>query len=104
MKMVFRGLVVVGFFAIAFGTTGMNPAARLGAGRLSAAEPGGAVYPRYLLLDARTAPTRRGPVFHPGVAERRPAQAYAYGWFGAKAAPHKTIHRGFYNDLWIWRE
>ena len=99
MKMVLWILVA---FVIAAGTVGMNPAARLGA-----AEPGGsgaAVYPRYLLLDARTAATHRGPVYHPGVADKRPAQAYAYGWFGAKAAPHKTIHRGYYRDLWIWRE
>jgi hypothetical protein len=99
MKVVLRQLVIFGSFVIGLAIVGMNPAARLGA-----TEPGGAVYPRYLLLDARTAATHRGPVYHPGVADKRPAQAYAYGWFGAKAAPHKTIHRGYYRDLWIWRE
>jgi hypothetical protein len=88
-------------FAISLGawSAGMNSAARL-----TAAEAGTAVYPRYLILDARTAPTRRGPAYHPGVAEKRPAQGYAYGWFGAKSAPQKTIHRGFYRDLWVWHE
>jgi hypothetical protein len=98
-------------------TAGINPAARFDpAARLDPAarsdvavraivsEGKTVVYPRYLLLDARTAPTRHGPIFHPGLAQRRPAQAYAYGWFGAKSAPRKTIHRGFYSELWIWHE